>query len=291
VGRQEWENNHMINIWRKLYKCLILSSILFFRNRKTAKSILNSIKSYREQVQNAYDQAKNYQPIGRFKILLVDDQSSVLDICSMVLKRLRFLENSELLKAENGEKALVLLQNHPDIDLIISGIVMFGMRGDELIQKVKKSYPNIEIGILSGTTSPEIIKKCFDVGAYDYIFKPFAIDEFVNLIKLGLKKRKDADFTKTLDNLQTASRNIIFEKTELDKLSFLTQEQRFRKAMLIFTSQNIELTKTILDNNKETQGENRSLLNYTNQIKWLTYIMAFVALTSICISIYIIFLK
>ena len=79
------------------------------------------------------------------KILIVDDEPSVLKMLRKMLKDLA----EEILEAENGEQALEMCQEH-NVDLIITDIVMPKKHGIDLIMEIKKSFPKLPIVAISG---------------------------------------------------------------------------------------------------------------------------------------------
>lgn len=89
------------------------------------------------------------------KLLFVDDERKILSS----LNRLMIDVDYEILTAESGQEALEILEEEPDIDLIISDMRMPYMTGYELLSIVKQRYPKVIRVILSGYTDEKIIYK------------------------------------------------------------------------------------------------------------------------------------
>jgi len=87
-------------------------------------------------------------------ILLVDDEKMILN----GLKRILFGNKWKVYTAESGPEALELM-SHQSIDLIISDMLMPGMDGAELLEKVSKLYPGVIRASLSGYSDPSITIK------------------------------------------------------------------------------------------------------------------------------------
>jgi two-component system, NtrC family, response regulator PilR len=118
------------------------------------------------------------------RVLVVDDEESIREFFEIMLKR----EGYEVLTASNGIKALELLKNQP-VDLIISDIQMPEMSGLELLGKVKEIDPEMVMVMITAFGSTETAVEAMKLGAYDYILKPFKIDEVKIIITQALEKR------------------------------------------------------------------------------------------------------
>jgi two-component system chemotaxis response regulator CheY len=104
------------------------------------------------------------------KVLVVDDSALIQQMYKMTLMRY----NCPIIAAKNGQAALDLLPNHPNIDLILLDINMPVMGGLEFLQKVKElgSYSHIPIVIQSTEGKEEDTKRGIELGAAGYVTKP-----------------------------------------------------------------------------------------------------------------------
>jgi YesN/AraC family two-component response regulator len=108
-----------------------------------------------------------------WKVLCVDDEIHILSS----LRRLLFMEDYELLTANNEDEALELLEKH-EIQLVISDYRMPEINGVRLLQKVKEKYPETVRVILSGYVDVDIIVEAINKGeVYRFITKPWNDDE------------------------------------------------------------------------------------------------------------------
>ena len=106
------------------------------------------------------------------KILVVDDDS----FSSALLSRQLQTEGHEKIEcATDGSEALRLLEAHADYDLVLLDIIMPGMSGIEVLQKIKSDQRlrNIPVIMLSGVEDMDVITESLQHGADDYIAKPF----------------------------------------------------------------------------------------------------------------------
>jgi signal transduction histidine kinase/DNA-binding response OmpR family regulator len=120
------------------------------------------------------------------KILIADDDMRNVFALSKVLKE----HGMEIIKAENGIKAVEAVIAHPDLDLVLMDVMMPEMDGLEAIRKIREKYIFKDLPILSLTAKAmkEDRKKCIDAGANDYISKPIELERLLSLMKIWIRK-------------------------------------------------------------------------------------------------------
>lgn len=106
------------------------------------------------------------------RILVVDDEESIREFLEIMLKK----EGYEVTCAEDGAKAKDLLTKK-SFDMVISDLQMPNMTGIELLKHVKDSYPDLVFMMITAFGSTESAVEAMKMGAYDYLTKPFKIDE------------------------------------------------------------------------------------------------------------------
>ncbi len=117
-------------------------------------------------------------------ILVVDDEHGVRQSFNMVLK-----DEYHVLLASTGEKAINLFQENP-IDLILLDILLPGIDGIDLLKKFKQTDPNTEIIMVTAVNDLQTAVKAIKLGAYEYIIKPFIVDDVLTVIGRALEKRR-----------------------------------------------------------------------------------------------------
>jgi two-component system response regulator PilR (NtrC family) len=118
------------------------------------------------------------------RILIVDDEKSMRELLSIMLRK----EGYDVVTAENGEKALKAIQT--DIyDLVITDLKMPQMDGMSLLKAVKDASPDTIVIIVTAFGTMEGAETARNLGAYDYIGKPFNNDEIKLVIQNALEKR------------------------------------------------------------------------------------------------------
>lgn len=121
------------------------------------------------------------------KILVVEDEEDILDLVSYHLEQAGF----ETLKLNSGEKALEVAQKTIP-DLIILDIMLPGVQGTEICKLLKQHEETREIPVMMLTARREEIDRVvgFELGADDYVTKPFSPRELVLRVKAILKRIK-----------------------------------------------------------------------------------------------------
>jgi DNA-binding NtrC family response regulator len=119
------------------------------------------------------------------KILLVDDEASILSVLSVLLKA----EGYEVTPVDNGEKALELIKSTP-FDLMISDIRMRPVDGITLLKTAREQRPNMSVLMITGYGTIETAVESLKYGAFDYITKPFKVDELLITVQRAIEYNK-----------------------------------------------------------------------------------------------------
>ena len=106
------------------------------------------------------------------RVLVVDDEESIREFLEIMLRK----EGYEVTVAEDGVKALETIKKK-SIDLVISDLQMPNMTGIELLKNVRDQYPELLFMMITAFGTTETAVEAMKLGAYDYITKPFKIDE------------------------------------------------------------------------------------------------------------------
>jgi len=114
-------------------------------------------------------------------ILVVDDEASILQSLAGILSD----EGFEVVCAESGTQALEKIEEEIP-DLVLLDIWMPGMDGIKTLVKVKKSYPNLQVVMMSGHGNIETAVKATKLGAYDFIEKPLSLEKVLLSINNAL---------------------------------------------------------------------------------------------------------
>ncbi|MCH5226444.1 MAG: response regulator transcription factor [Muribaculaceae bacterium] len=148
------------------------------------------------------------------KILLVEDDSTLSFIIQDALKR----EGFEVATAPNGDLGLRSFQEFQP-DIIIADVMMPKMDGFEMVRQIRLKAPSIPVLFLTARTSLEDVVKGFELGANDYIRKPFQILELVVRIKALLKRFTGNKSEDEIINLGDANLDFASQKLTIDNFT------------------------------------------------------------------------
>src|SRR6056297_4318820 len=119
-------------------------------------------------------------------VLLVDDEQPFIDTMTKRLSK----RNLKVLSCLDGESALEILDKNRNLDVVILDVKMPGMDGVETLQEIKKSYPLIEVVMLTGHATVESAVEGMKLGAFDYLMKPCDIDELLQKVNQATVKKR-----------------------------------------------------------------------------------------------------
>jgi len=118
-------------------------------------------------------------------ILIVDDEEVIRRLLHQKLSS----EGYQCQEAGNADQALNKLKSNP-MELVILDIKMPGKSGTELLPEIKVRYPDTAVIMATAITDTSTAIQCMKQGAYDYITKPFNLDEVVLSVDRALEKRR-----------------------------------------------------------------------------------------------------
>jgi two-component system chemotaxis response regulator CheY len=115
------------------------------------------------------------------KILLVDDSVTL----RMSLKEPLEKEGFEVIEAEDGLEGLKFLEEHPDVNLVISDVKMPNMDGLEMVEQIKaiEKYKFIPILMLTTEGATDVKQKGVELGVKAWAIKPFKAHKIISAVK------------------------------------------------------------------------------------------------------------
>jgi response regulator RpfG family c-di-GMP phosphodiesterase len=119
------------------------------------------------------------------RILVVDDEKVIRDILADFLKEEGYVVNT----VEDGAQAIEELRRS-SYNLVISDLKMPKMGGLELVQKISEESLPVLTVIMTGFGTVETAIEAMKRGAYDYILKPFKVEEVVHIVQRGLDRQR-----------------------------------------------------------------------------------------------------
>ena len=119
------------------------------------------------------------------KILIVDDERSLRDVLSIMLRRAGY----DVTVASDGGEAIARIEKEL-FDLVITDLKMPKASGLDVLKAVKETSPDSVVLIITAFASAESAVEAMKLGAYDYLPKPFQVDEVQLIIRNALEKRR-----------------------------------------------------------------------------------------------------
>ena len=120
-----------------------------------------------------------------YKILVVDDEKGIREFLKITLKK----EGYDVSLASSGEEAIALCERGV-FDLILADIKMPRGDGNTVLKQVKKMHPETVVIMITAYGSLESAVEAMKEGAFDYISKPFNVNELKALLKNAIRKRQ-----------------------------------------------------------------------------------------------------
>lgn len=165
---------------------------------------------------------------NKISVLVVDDENPVRQLICRWLTAAGYQASL----AVDGQEALTLLGRHP-FHLVLLDILMPGMSGLEVLPKIRDSYPDLAVIMVTGKDEPEVANQALDLGAHGYLVKPFSNNELLiqvsHILRLHDLERENRQYRENLE-LLVAQRTAELEKTLADLRS--TQDQLIQQEKL-----------------------------------------------------------
>jgi DNA-binding NtrC family response regulator len=118
-------------------------------------------------------------------ILIVDDEPNIRRVLEAVLVK----EGHTVLTGENGRKGLDILSKDPNIDVLITDLIMPDINGIELLAAAKELNPSMSVLMITAHGTIKSAVDAMKLGAFDYIPKPFDLDEIKLVVRNALERR------------------------------------------------------------------------------------------------------
>lgn len=119
------------------------------------------------------------------RILVVDDEEAIRDVLTDFLG----MEGYSIETASDGQRALELL-SRGDFSLVLTDLKMPNMGGLELLKAIRQHTPDVATIVMTGFGTVETAIDAMKAGAYDYLLKPFKIDEVLLIVKRALEGQR-----------------------------------------------------------------------------------------------------
>ena len=120
-------------------------------------------------------------------VMLVDDEVPFVETMTKRLEK----RNLQIISAHDGQEALEKLDKNRNTDVVILDVKMPGLDGIETLREIKKTYPVIEVIMLTGHATVETAIEGMRLGAYDYLMKPCELEQLMFKVEEATNKRRE----------------------------------------------------------------------------------------------------
>jgi len=162
-------------------------------------------------------------------ILVVDDEQTIRSF----LKQVLIGEGYHCDEAGNVEEALEKLKRDA-IDLVLLDIKMPGRSGLELLPEIRASFPDTAVVMATAMNDSSVAVQCMKQGAYDYLAKPFSLDDVVLSVERALRRRRleleNRAYQQHLEELVSEKTKELREALDRIKLASLDTIYRLARA-------------------------------------------------------------
>lgn len=150
---------------------------LFFPARSPGSAAASVVKSPR---------LRPSLPAEHRRILVVEDDSQVRSLVELTLTQAHY----QVVTAPSGDDALQIVGNNPQqFDLVLTDVVMKGMNGRELVDRLRQQSPQLPVIFMSGHTEDEVVRRGVLHDELTFLQKPFSADELVSRIRQVLSRQ------------------------------------------------------------------------------------------------------
>lgn len=144
-------------------------------------------------------------------ILIVEDDQDIQEYISQLL----IDNNYNVITAQNGAAALKLIKRtQPDLVLLDLGLP--DISGESIVMQLHKEYPDLRIIILTAKDSPENKVHGLNLGADDYLTKPFNAEELLARIQARLRRIAGSSHVLTIDDLEFDTQTLVVTRAGIE---------------------------------------------------------------------------
>ena len=196
------------------------------------------------------------------KILVIEDEKSMREVLGILLEG----EGYDVTAAADSVDGMSLL-NRDIFDMVITDIKMPKINGFEILKKVREISPDTLVIMITAFGTTESAIEAMQMGAYDYIHKPFKVDEIRLVVKKALEKRKLREEVSILrEKIKTTYElgNIFWKSPKMQELLNIIPRIAQSNSSVLITGESgtgKELVATAIHNLSQRKGKNLVAIN------------------------------
>jgi two-component system, OmpR family, KDP operon response regulator KdpE len=196
------------------------------------------------------------------KVLVVDDEPPILKLLRLGLRA----QGYEVLEAPNGKTALQLLERAPDVVILDLGLP--DMRGFDLLQTIRARHESLPIIVLSSRDDEAGKVEALDLGADDYVTKPFGLDELRARMRAALRHKLQVHGERPVFRIDALSVDLVRRVVKVDDKDIKLSPKEYDLLRLLVQHAGKVLTqKFLLANLWDELADAQNLRVYVRQLR------------------------
>lgn len=166
-------------------------------------------------------------------ILIIDDEPGIRTVLSDIYED----EKYEVFTAGDGYEGIAILRDNA-VDLVILDILLPKMGGIDVLKEIKKTYPDIEVIIISGHANVDIAVRAIKLGAFDFVEKPLSMEKIITLTRNALRIEDLKRENKSLRTSLFLEDEMIGSSPAMSKIWDLIQQSAGTDAKILIQGEN-----------------------------------------------------
>lgn len=162
ITQKQFDDTYYLD---QLFQNVKIDKLFFTRNDQDSEENYES-EALAKQIKQILGQ--DFDKLPKPKLLIVEDESINMQILKIQLR-----PYYELLCAASGKECLAILQEHPDIQLILLDVYLPDILGTRLYLEIRKTHALAKVIVFTAFEENEVARELIHAGAYDYINKPY----------------------------------------------------------------------------------------------------------------------
>jgi two-component system KDP operon response regulator KdpE len=196
------------------------------------------------------------------KVLVVDDEPPILKLLRLGLRA----QGYEVIEAPNGRAALQLLERGPDVVILDLGLP--DMRGLDLLQTIRGRHEGLPIIVLSSRDDEAGKVEALDLGADDYVTKPFGLDELRARMRAALRHKLQVNGERPIFRIDALSVDLVRRVVKVDDKDLKLSPKEYDLLRLLVQHAGKVLThKFLLANLWDELADAQNLRVYVRQLR------------------------
>ena len=170
------------------------------------------------------------------RILIVDDERSLREFLEILLRK----DGHDVVIAGGGEAAIAEVERGPEFDLVLSDLMMPGINGMAVLEGVKERHPDTQVLIMTAYATADTAIEAMKKGAFDYLQKPFKVDEIQVVIEKALAQRRLVEENRALRaqvHKQYSFHNIIGRSSRMQQVFELVRRVADTRTSVLITGE------------------------------------------------------